>query len=117
MIKRYPSSRHQRRARVRAKIFGTTKRPRLTVFRSNQHIYAQIIDDQAGHTLVAASDQSHISTSKNTKSDRALNVGTQLAKLAQKHKITKLTFDRGHYKYHGRVKALAEAAKKAGLEF
>jgi large subunit ribosomal protein L18 len=101
--------------RVRSKVRGTQDRPRLHVFRSNQHIYAQIINDDTGKTLVNASDVEV--KEKATKAEKAQKVGENLAMLAKKHKITKVTFDRGPYKYHGRVKALADGARSAGLEF
>ncbi len=94
------------------------KRLRIAVFRSNQYLYAQIIDDQKGHTLVAASDQDlEPAVLKKTKTERAGMVGEILAKKALKKKIKEVWFDRRQYKYHGRVKALAEAARKGGLSF
>lgn len=94
------------------------KRPRIAVFRSNKYLYAQIIDDQKGHTLVAASDQGlEPAALKKTKTERASMVGEILAKKALKKKIKEVWFDRRQYKYHGRVKALAEAARKGGLSF
>lgn len=111
-----------RQARVRQKIKGQ-KMPRLSVFRSNQHIYAQIIDDETGKTLVFSSDMS-IKEQNLTKLTgqtiaiaKAYTVGESLAGAAQTKKIKKIVFDRGAYKYHGRVKALAEGAKKGGLIF
>ncbi len=108
-IKKYKNLRDRRRTRIRGKIRGTKDRPRLSVFRSNKHIYAQLIDDQAGETLAAASGGGDIST--------ASKVGKDLAKKALKLKIKKVVFDRGGYKYHGRVKALAEGARQGGLGF
>ncbi len=116
MIKRYNTTKNKRQARVRSKLFGTTQRPRLSVFRSNQHIYAQIINDETGTTLVSASDKD-LKTQKATKTEIANLVGKELAQKAQKAKITKICFDRGAYKFHGRVKALAQAARENGLEF
>jgi large subunit ribosomal protein L18 len=87
------------------------------VFRSHQHIYGQIIDDQKGRTLVSASDQELKGKLTGTKSDRAGAVGELLAKKAKKKKIREVMFDRGQYQYHGRIKALAEAARKGGLKF
>ena len=104
----------RRIAKVRAKVSGTAKKPRLNVFRSLNHIRAQIIDDTTGKTLVFASDDK---IKKGTKVDKAKEVGKTIAKLAQEQKIKKVVFDRAGYKYHGRVKALAEAAREAGLEF
>lgn len=109
------------RKRVRAKIFGTLERPRLSVYRSLKHIYAQIIDDTRGHTLVAMSSLSkeirdQIKDAK-TKTDVSRIVGLALAKKAIEKGITRVVFDRNGYKYHGRVKALAEAAREGGLIF
>lgn len=114
MVNTYKNPRHKRQTRVRGKLKAVGSRPRLSVFRSNQHIYAQIIDDKKGTTLVSASDTN---TTKGTKLDRAIAVGQTLAELATKAKVTKVFFDRSHYKFHGRVKALAESARKHGLEF
>ncbi|MBI2017491.1 50S ribosomal protein L18 [Candidatus Daviesbacteria bacterium] len=99
--------------RVRKHLFGTTKIPRLAVFRSIQHIYAQIIDDQTGKTLMSASDLKE--TGK--KNERAYKVGEKLAKNALKSKITTVVFDRGGFLYHGRVSALAKGAREGGLKF
>jgi large subunit ribosomal protein L18 len=109
--------RQERRAnRVRSKITGTADRPRLSVFRSSKHIYAQLIDDMNGVTLAAAS-----SAGKDTKYGgnvkAAAAVGQKLAEAAKAKGISKAAFDRGHYRYHGRVKALADAARKGGLQF
>ena len=106
----------QRRARVRAKVKGVSSRPRLNVFRSLKHISAQIIDDQAGKTLVSASDL-EFKKSKGKKIDHAKEVGGLLAKKALEKKIKKVVFDRAGLKYHGRIKSLAEAAREGGLEF
>ncbi|MHC4130799.1 MAG: 50S ribosomal protein L18 [Planctomycetota bacterium] len=110
----------RRKYHVRKKIFGTQDRPRLSVFRSNRHIYAQIIDDVAGATLVSASTRAKglrdkLSAGNNIKT--AEIVGQAVAKQAQKVGIKCVCFDRNRYKYHGRVKALAEAAREAGLVF
>jgi len=112
--------RRRRKLRVRKKVFGTPERPRLTVFRSLKHIYAQIIDDTRGHTLVSASTLSkplreEIRCGGNK--EAAAKVGEVLAKLALEQGITKVVFDRNGYKYHGRIKALADAARAAGLQF
>lgn len=101
--------------RVRGKISGTAARPRLTVFRSNKQIYAQLIDDIEGKTL-AASDSLKITESK-PKSEIAAMVGEDIAKKAQAVGITSVVFDRNGYLYHGRVKELADAARKGGLQF
>jgi large subunit ribosomal protein L18 len=104
--------------RIRKRLRGTPERPRLSVFRSLNHIYAQIVDDQAGRTLVAAS-----SVEKNSPAKSGGNVagakaiGALIAQRAREAGITKVVFDRGGYLYHGRVKALAEAAREGGLEF
>lgn len=105
----------RRKARVRARIEGTSNRPRLSVFRSNANIYAQIIDDTEGKTLVASSD---LKMAKSwTKTDMAAKVGEEIAKKALENNIKTVVFDKNGFQYHGRVKALAEAARKAGLEF
>jgi|SRR3972149_8133995 len=110
----------QRKRRTRVKINKTSNRPRLSVFRSNRHIFAQIIDDTKGKTMVAISDKGLTKDKKNisgTKINIADAVGLELAKKAKAKKISKVTFDKGAYKYHGRIKALAEGARKGGLEF
>jgi large subunit ribosomal protein L18 len=107
-------ARKRRQRRVRAKITGTAQKPRLSVFRSNSHIYAQLIDDVNGVTLAQASD---IKGGKGTKTESAKEVGKAVAEAAKKAKITDCVFDRNGYKYHGRVKALAEGAREAGLQF
>lgn len=104
----------QRKRRVRAKVSGTAARPRLSVYRSSVHIYAQLIDDDKEKTLASASDLK-IKTGKKT--EKAGLVGEELAKKAMAKKIKKVTFDRNGFKYHGRVKALADGARKGGLEF
>jgi large subunit ribosomal protein L18 len=117
-IKRYKSAREKRHARVRSKVSGTADRPRLCVFRSLNHIYAQVIDDVAGHTLAAASTvESGVNKDGNNKSRLAEAVGTLVAKRAQEQGITSVVFDRGGYRYQGRVKALADGARKGGLVF
>jgi len=110
----------RRRRHVRKKVFGTAERPRLSVFRSNRHIYAQLIDDTAGATLVTASTKGkalrdQVGGAANRKAAEA--VGEALAKRALDVGIKYVCFDRGPYKYHGRVKSLADAARKAGLAF
>lgn len=106
------------RYRIRKKSLGTAERPRLAVFRSNKEIYAQLIDDNAGHTLAAASSRdAAIAGTKAPKSDISKLVGQALAEKAQAAGITEVTFDRGGYLYHGRVKALAEGAREKGLNF
>lgn len=108
------SSRLARHARVRRKISGTAERPRLVVFRSLTHIYGQLVDDVSGRTLAAASDAGIAS---GRKTERAQRVGQRLADQAKAKGITAVLFDRGGYRYHGRVKALADAARAAGLRF
>ncbi len=113
-------ARLRRHRRVRKKVVGTPERPRLSVFRSLKHIYAQIIDDSRGHTLVAASTldpQLRGQLDGLTKTEQARLVGKLLAERALARGVKKVAFDRGGYKYHGRVKALAEAAREGGLEF
>jgi len=107
--------RNKIKLRVRGKIEGTTERPRLTVFRSNKQIYAQIIDDLTGKTLAAASSLKM--TDKAPKKEIAAKVGELVAKAAQEAGITAVVFDRNGYLYHGRVKELADAARKGGLKF
>ncbi len=112
--------RKRRHRRVRKKVHGTPERPRLNVFRSLNHIYAQIIDDEAGVTLVAASTIDRELRPKMqglTKTEQARLVGLTVAQRALAKGITKVVFDRGGYKYIGRVKALAEGAREGGLEF
>jgi len=104
-----------RHRRVRKNVRGISDRPRLAVFRSSNHIYAQVIDDDRGHTLAAATSLDVRST--DTKTDVAKAVGGAVAKAALAAGVTKVVFDRGGYKYHGRVKALAEAARTEGLSF
>lgn len=113
-------ARRRRHKRVRAKVEGTTSRPRLCVFRSLNHIYAQVIDDSNGHTLASASTLEPEIKSEavgKVKTGKAELVGSQVTKRALSKGINQVVFDRGGYKYHGRVKALAEAARQAGLKF
>ncbi|MBQ4342521.1 MAG: 50S ribosomal protein L18 [Erysipelotrichaceae bacterium] len=108
--------RTRRHERVRTKISGTPARPRLNVFRSNAHIHAQIIDDVNGKTLVAASSvEMKLANGGNVEAAKA--VGAEVAKRALEANITEVVFDRGGYVYHGRVQALADAAREAGLKF
>jgi large subunit ribosomal protein L18 len=114
--------RERRHRRVRAKIFGTKNRPRLCVFRSNKHIYAQLVDDEAGHVLISASDlelkhKKAVKKNMTRKVALAYEVGKLIAKKAKEKGIEKVVFDRGGYKYHGRVKAIAEGAREEGLKF
>lgn len=100
--------------KIRTKVSGTRERPRLSIFRSNQFIYAQIIDDSTSKTLVSASD---MASKTGTKTERANAVGTEVAKLAGTKGIKKVVFDRNGFKYTGRIKALADQARASGLEF
>ncbi|WLR50977.1 50S ribosomal protein L18 [Bacillus tianshenii] len=110
--------RKKRHARVRSKITGTPERPRLNIFRSNKHIYAQLIDDLNGVTVASASSQDKDFNAEGTANvDAAKEVGTLIAKRAVENGHKVVVFDRGGYLYHGRVKALADAAREAGLEF
>ena len=109
-------SRKRRHARVRSKISGTKEMPRLNVFRSNSNIFVQVIDDEAQNTLVSSSSlELKLTNGGNIEGAKA--VGKDIAEKCKKAKITKVVFDRGGYLYHGRVKALAEAARENGLEF
>ncbi len=113
-------ARYRRHVRVRAKVVGTSSRPRLCVFRSLNHIYAQIIDDSRGHTLACASTlnpEIEGQADGKTKAVKAELAGSMIAERALKEGIKQVVFDRGGYKYHGRVKALAEAARQKGLKF
>ena len=110
-----PARRLKRRRRVRAKVHGTASRPRISVFRSNRGIFAQLVDDDAGKTIVSAS-WTTVKT-KGDKSDQATEVGKALAAAAKKAGIETVVFDRAGYLYHGRVKALAEGAREGGLKF
>jgi len=101
---------------IRKKITGTETRPRLSVYRSNSHIYAQLIDDAKGHTLASATSQQD-GTSGEKPMDKSRSVGKQLAERAKDVGIEQVVFDRNGYRYHGRVKALAEGAREGGLQF
>jgi large subunit ribosomal protein L18 len=109
--------RKKRHGRVRSKISGTAQRPRLNVFRSNKNIYAQLIDDVAGVTLVSANTQEKDFKELASNIEAATKIGETIAKRAAEKNITTVVFDRSGYLYHGRVKALAEAARENGLEF
>ncbi len=118
--KRKAVSQERRRNRVRRAVRGTADRPRLTVFRSSKHIYVQLVDDDQGKTLVAASTVSpelkgKVNYGGNIKAAEA--VGSLVAQKAKSAGLSKICFDRGHYRYHGRIKALADAARKGGLDF
>ena len=114
--------RQRRRRRVRGKVSGTPQRPRLNVFRSSLHIYAQVIDDTQGITLAAAGSheaalREQFAGDESTKTAAAIAVGKLVAERAQEKGVEKVAFDRGGNRYHGRVKALADAAREAGLDF
>jgi large subunit ribosomal protein L18 len=110
--------RNRIRRRIRKVSFGSPQRPRLSVFRSNKEIYAQIIDDTTGKTLVASSSRDkELTKAKGTKSELATEVGKALAKKALDAGVESVAFDRGGYQYHGRVKSLAEGAREGGLKF
>ena len=109
--------RTRRHARVRTKVSGTAERPRLCVYRSNSNLYAQIIDDVAGNTLVAASTLDKEVKTKKSNKEAAKEVGALIAKRAKAKNITTVVYDRGGYIFHGVVKELAEAAREGGLEF
>ncbi len=112
-------NRKHRKIRIRKKIAGTAERPRLVVFRSNTHIYAQIVDDTAGKSLAAASTLVLAKTEAGLHCtvEGATRVGKEIARLAKEKNISKVVFDRNGYLYHGRVKAVADGAREAGLEF
>jgi large subunit ribosomal protein L18 len=116
-----PESRREIRNRVhdriRRRVAGTQERPRLAIFRSLNHIYAQVIDDQQGHTLVAAASTEKDLKGKGGNVEGAKLIGKAVAERAKEKGIKRVVFDRGGYKYHGRVKALADAARESGLEF
>lgn len=107
----------QRKARVRSRVVGTTERPRLSVFRSNSHIYGQVIDDDKMVTIVSFSDLLLKKDVKGTKVQLSEKVGEELAKLAIAKKVKSVTFDRNGFRFHGRIKAVADGARKGGLEF
>ncbi|WHY00884.1 50S ribosomal protein L18 [Neobacillus sp. DY30] len=112
------ASRKKRHARVRAKLSGTAARPRLNVFRSNKHVYAQVIDDMSGVTLASASTiEKDLNLESTSNVEAAKLVGELVAKRAVEKGITAVVFDRGGYLYHGRIQALADAARENGLQF
>jgi len=115
MKNKIKQNRLQRIRRTRAQAFGTPKRPRLAVHRSNKNLNLQLIDDKSGKTIVSASTK-ELKAGKNTKTEQAFAVGGLLAKKAKDAKITSAAFDRRFYKYHGRVKAVADGAREGGLK-
>ena len=110
-------ARHRRHVRGRKNLRGTAERPRLAIYRSNKYIYAQVIDDLEGKTLAAASSQEADLRSERLNVETAAKVGSMVADRAKSAGVTQVVFDRGGYKYHGRLKALADAAREGGLEF
>ena len=116
-MKRGSTGRAKRKLRIRKKLSGTAERPRLSVFRSTNHIYAQVIDDVTGTTIASASDMQKSVGASGTKTDRAKSVGAAVAEACKAKGIEKVVFDRNGFIYHGRVKALADAAREAGLQF
>lgn len=106
----------RRKVRIRKKVNGTTERPRLCVYRSNANIYAQLVNDETGETLAAASTQV-IAKGKGLNKDSATEVGREIAKMAKEKNVESVVFDRNGYLYHGRVKALADGAREGGLKF
>ncbi len=110
-------SRARIKERIRGKVHGTAERPRLAVFRSLKHIYAQVIDDASGRTLVSASSSEKDSSAKGANAAAAKAVGALIAKKAKDKGIDRVVFDRGGYLYHGNIKALADAARENGLKF
>ncbi len=117
-IKTAADNRYRRHLRVRKKVAGTAERPRLVVFRSSKHIYAQLVDDQRNITLAGAADTSEgVQVEGKGKVARSFALGRLIAAKAKEKGIAKVVFDRGGYQYHGRVKAVADGARKGGLEF
>lgn len=108
--------RQRRHKKIRARMFGTAKAPRLNVFKSAKHIYAQLINDENGKTVASVSDVK-LKKTKATKTDKAKEIGKLIAEKAKGLKVEKVVFDRGGYKYHGRIKAVAEGAREGGLKF
>ena len=112
------AARQKRHARIRLTVAGTTSRPRLAVFRSLNQIYAQVIDDTTGRTLASASSlEKELRSAGGTKSERARSVGELLARRAREAGVGQVVFDRAGFRYHGRIKSLADAAREAGLDF
>lgn len=119
MIRNKNQARKRRHRRIRARIAGTSERPRLSVFRSNRHVWAQLIDDKIGKTILSSSDKEIAGNKKNQNVNISIgeSVGEALAKKAKEKEINTALFDRGGYKYHGLIKAVAEGARKGGLNF
>ena len=110
-------ARRRRHVRVRKAVIGTSERPRLSVFRSNRYLYAQVIDDKTGRTLASASSQEASLRSKTLSVETATEIGKLVAERAKSAGVEAVVFDRGGFTYHGRIKALADAARASGLEF
>lgn len=115
-VKLYPNQKLKRAVRVRSKINGTAQRPRLSIFRSNKYLFAQLINDQESTTILGISSKSLKSKKKLSKTEKAALLGEELAKQAKDANITQVVLDRGPNRYHGRIKSLAQAARKAGLK-
>jgi large subunit ribosomal protein L18 len=114
VLKTGADRRYKRHLRIRNKVTGTQERPRLVVFRSLKHIYAQLVDDTANRTIATVSD---LGIEQGKKGERAAEVGKMIAERAKSAGITRVVFDRAGYRYHGRIKAVADGARKGGLEF
>jgi len=117
--KKKQENRKRRHRRVRAKIMGTSKRPRVSVFKSNRHVFIQFIDDEAGKTILSnkiTKNQEPRTKNKETKTEKAMKIGETLAQKAKELGIKEVVFDRGGFKYHGRVKAVAEGLKQGGIK-
>lgn len=116
MVKIYKNLKDKRKAKVRANIFGTEKKPRVSVFRSNKYVYVQAINDYKGHTLASGSSiKNDVADVKPL--DIAIEVGKKLGETLKKLKISEIVFDRGPYKYHGKVKNIAEGLRQSGIKF
>ena len=109
--------RSRRKLRIRGRLHGSAKRPRMTVFRSNRHLYVQVIDDQAGHTLASASTLQADGKGLGNTTDDAAKLGTAIGKQLDAINVTEIVFDRNGYRYHGVIKALADSVRKSGVKF
>jgi large subunit ribosomal protein L18 len=119
MVKQYADLREKRRLKIRSRVRGSAARPRLNVYRSNRHLAAQLIDDEKGKVLAAVSDygkKAAVKETKMSKTERARAVGRSLAEKARERGISQVVFDRAGYRYHGRIKALAEAVREGGVK-
>ena len=115
-IKHNSTIKQRRKNRVRAHLYGTAARPRLNVLRSNKHCYLQVIDDDAGKTIASSNDVNKTKKMTGTKTERAKKVAEDIAKQLVQKKVKELVYDRGHYRYHGRVEAIAQSLREAGLK-